>query len=146
MNYKKFSTNNQSKGSTWKPMYGPSGTVPYTESSATCQCFICPCVCHLSSLSAYLPSHRLPHVIIWACDMSPLQWWHVSLSDWSIDTFPTCHPYVCPVNLPCQLYRPCHIIANCSFHVICTVVRPVQLASMWHCTDCTIIIFCLLEK
>jgi hypothetical protein len=68
-----------------------------------------------------------------------------------------CHPYngdtchsqiglstsasIHPITLPRQLYEPCHIIANCAYHVICMVVRPIQSATTWHCTDCIVINF-----
>jgi hypothetical protein len=39
------------------------------------------------------------------------------------------HQSVRPVNLPCQLYGPFHISANCSCHISCTAVRPVLSAA-----------------
>jgi hypothetical protein len=64
----------------------------------------------------------------------------------------TCHSLTSPlylytsmfvrlVILPCVTSRRCHISVDCSCHVRCTDVRPVESPATWHYTDCTVNIF-----
>jgi hypothetical protein len=137
----------------WVPRGIPSlGHVapPYSlKLDATCQALDGP-LCHITSLSYY---HTLPCVTTQTCYMS--SYGRATCHPCNGDK---CHFLVGPLVHATSLVRTSNQPAMSFvwtlphrqqnfFHVICTVIRPVQSTSMWHCTDCIVnIVFACLEK
>jgi hypothetical protein len=144
---KKFIPTSQWRGATWQPRTGPHGTTLLIHLYAKCQIHIFPVVhinCPISVLT--IPCH--------------MSYGHATCHPYSGDTCHSLigphHESIRPVTLPhvsAYAQSPYHVsvhmlskhtkpaIVPC--HVSCMVVRPVQSAATWHCTNCTIIFFFL---
>jgi hypothetical protein len=102
-------------GAMWQPMSGPRGTTPLARNSAMCQDTIRPqssqsthfpvIVCHVLSYGSDT-CHRMDMICVTLAVVT-----HVT--SLLVHLYLPCHQSVCPVILPCQLYGPCHVCANC---------------------------------